>query len=132
MDDAKSRNRESEGMSPTSFTASHIKRLVDSRKSCLGGIDSPNISDTYSHEHLFEDIRSLKESTPSDDSDLHKRNAVASKVAISLYGEALETCLKQATDLDDESYWWRDVESSRQSTAMYFLQSELFFRFFLI
>jgi hypothetical protein len=106
---------------PSSFTASHIKRLVDSRKTCLTGIESPNPSG--GQNQIQHDIRYL-EDTNDLDWDVQKRNAVASKVAISLYGEVLETCLRQAIELDNESNWWRDVESKQRTTAMYFLQSK--------
>lgn len=114
--------RRMKSMTQSSFTTTHIKRLIDSRKTFLSGLESQNLSDTYTQDRIHEEIQSLNQTSSLDP---QKRNAIASKVALSLYGEALETCLKQAIELDNESYWWRDVESSWRSTAMYFLQSEL-------
>lgn len=117
---------------PSSFTVSHVKRLVDSRKSHISGSESPTLrQDDYNHSHISNELHSLEQSINNSDSgsyewevQVQKRNAIASKMAISLYSEALETCLQQAIELDTESNWWRDVESSSRSTAMYLLQSE--------
>jgi hypothetical protein len=106
---------------PSSFTTNLVKRLVESR---ITGLESSNPS--VGRNQIHDDIRYLEETTGLDERNIQKRNAVASKVAISLYSEALETCLKQAIELDNESNWWRDVESKQKTTVMYFLQSESF------
>lgn len=111
-----------------SFTTSHIKQLVESRKTHFSGSESPSLTENRRTARLDDDIKSLEESirteVGSEHQDVRKRNAVASKIAISFYQEALDACLSQAMDLDTESNWWREVESKRRNTAMYLLQSE--------
>jgi hypothetical protein len=103
----------------SSFITTHLGRIVDSHKDKLDSSDGSSFQNgRYNHEDVRNAIDALANTT-----NAQKRDVLAAKVAISLYGESLETCLKQAIELDEESDWWREVESKRRRTAMYLLQS---------
>ncbi len=56
------------------------------------------------------------------------RNAVIGKVVIGLYAEAVDIYLAQATEVEAEADWWKDIECSSLNVAWYLLQSMLNFR----
>jgi nuclear-control-of-ATPase protein 2 len=52
------------------------------------------------------------------------KRAVIGKIIISLYAEALDTYLTEASQVEAEAEWWADVERSPRNVAYYFVQSE--------
>lgn len=49
--------------------------------------------------------------------------AIIEKLTVSLYSDALETFITQATQVEAEAEWWSDVESSQLQVCLYLLQS---------
>lgn len=59
------------------------------------------------------------------------KNAVIGKVTVGLYAEAMDIYLTQATQVEAEAEWWRDIERSRLNVAWYLLQSILYPQLFV-
>lgn len=72
----------------------------------------------------------------SDTEEEALRNAVIGRVAVGLYAEAMDIYLTQATEVETEADWWKDIERSSLNVAWYLLQSMLgprpFFKYLLI
>ncbi|KAH9483454.1 Nuclear control of ATPase protein 2 [Psilocybe cubensis] len=49
--------------------------------------------------------------------------AIIGKLTVSLYSDALEIFITQATQVEAEAEWWSDVESSRIQVCLYLLQT---------
>ncbi|OCH92846.1 NCA2-domain-containing protein [Obba rivulosa] len=58
-----------------------------------------------------------------DDEEQALRRAVLGKVAVSLYAEALDTFLREASQAETEREWWNDIERSRTNVLYYLLQT---------
>ncbi|KAF9452962.1 NCA2-domain-containing protein [Macrolepiota fuliginosa MF-IS2] len=51
------------------------------------------------------------------------KNAVVGKITVGLYAEVMDLYLSQATEVETEAEWWRDIERSRLNAAWYLLQT---------
>ncbi|PPQ91940.1 hypothetical protein CVT25_000983 [Psilocybe cyanescens] len=49
--------------------------------------------------------------------------AIIGKLTVSLYSDALDTFIAQATQVEAEAEWWSDIESSRLRVSLYLLQT---------
>lgn len=88
-------------------------------------LDSQQISDAISVLLQLETrIKSLSATADAEESAL--RDAIIGKLAVGLYAEAIDVYLTQATEVEAEAEWWRDIERSRLNTAWYLLQSMFF------
>ncbi|KXN88303.1 Nuclear control of ATPase protein 2 [Leucoagaricus sp. SymC.cos] len=83
-------------------------------------LNAQQIRDAVSILSSFE---SQSISVASDPEEGALRNAVIAKVAVGLYAEALKIYLSQATEVEAEAEWWRDIERSRVNVAWYLLQT---------
>lgn len=81
-------------------------------------------------EDAISTLAQLDESkrlSPANDEEEALKNAVIGKLLVTLYADALDTYLSQATQVEAEAEWWADIERSRLSVALYLLQSKFFF-----
>ena len=102
---------------PSSFTLNHTRNLFRESSFIIPKNSTPDQAPTSPVE---ESVQALLDGTRTP----REQAALESKVVASLYAQSLEICLKQALELEDEIAWWKEVEISRRTTAMYLLQSE--------
>lgn len=80
------------------------------------------LSDLNEYEKSFT---ALSTSGPSiDEEERVLKHLVASRIAIGLYAQALDLCLKEASEADSEAEWWSSIGRSYQSVAWYLVASE--------
>jgi nuclear-control-of-ATPase protein 2 len=53
-------------------------------------------------------------------------HAIIGKLAVAIYSDALDIYLSQAAEVEAEAEWWGDIERSRTSVGLYFVQSMYF------
>lgn len=70
--------------------------------------------------HATSGIEGLS-STDNEAAALQK--AIVSKLAVDVYGKALDVFLDEARQIENEMDWWADVERSRSNIALYFVQT---------
>lgn len=67
----------------------------------------------------------LSTSGPSiDEEERVLKHLVVSRIAIGLYAQALDLCLKEASEADSEAEWWSSIGRSYNSVAWYLVASE--------
>ena len=74
--------------------------------------------------HVLEQDKQLLSAELADKEEQSLRQAILGKVALGLYGHALETLLDEASEAETELEWWSDLGRSRGRVAYYLLQSE--------
>lgn len=127
----------------SSFATNHVQSLVLRTSSDVENIASEN-RDSQETEALYSLLAKLKQpldnvvlkSTleelatiedasvePSSNEKNTLQGILENKILVSLYAQALDLCLKEATEADSEAQWWEDIGRSWQSVAWYFLAS---------
>lgn len=87
-----------------------------------------------SHSEIHDVIHALEEydsfvsrsrtqevQTTEEEDDV--RRAVMGRLVVGLYAEAMDTLLKEASEVENEAQWWGDVERSTFNIWHYFVQS---------
>ncbi|TFY83106.1 hypothetical protein EWM64_g910 [Hericium alpestre] len=59
----------------------------------------------------------------ADEEEKSLKIAIAGRLVVGLYAEALDTFLKEASEAESEAEWWADIERSSLSVAYYLLQT---------
>ncbi|KZT34592.1 NCA2-domain-containing protein [Sistotremastrum suecicum HHB10207 ss-3] len=86
--------------------------------------NSLETKNVHSAIHTLDDVEPHESFTQNGDVQLDSLQlAVAKRVLVGIYAEAMEECLKQARELDDEVNWWSDIERSSLRTAGYLVQT---------
>lgn len=80
--------------------------------------------DTSHHLGTLQEYRDRQGALANDDEEAALQRAVLGKLAIDLYGQALDVVLEDARRVEDELEWWADLERSSSSVALYFIQSK--------
>lgn len=62
----------------------------------------------------------------TDEEEAALQKSVVSRIAVDVYGKALDTFLSEARQMEDELEWWTDIERSTGNTALYLIQSACF------
>jgi nuclear-control-of-ATPase protein 2 len=85
-------------------------------------LDSRQIQDALSV--LLRSEKEGKDSfTAADAEEEALKEVIIGKLTVSLYAEAMDIYLTQATETEAEAEWWRDIERSKRRLAWYLLQS---------
>lgn len=79
---------------------------------------------TSRHLGTLQEYGARQGALVNDDEEAALQRAVLGKLAIDLYGQALDVVLEDARRVEDELEWWADLERSPSSVALYFVQSE--------
>ncbi|EPT05130.1 hypothetical protein FOMPIDRAFT_1027347 [Fomitopsis schrenkii] len=79
--------------------------------------------DTSHHLGTLQEYRDRQGALANDDEEAALQRAVLGKLAIDLYGQALDVVLEDARRVEDELEWWADLERSSSSVALYFIQT---------
>jgi hypothetical protein len=127
-------------MFPSTFVQHHTQGLIRSPSSIL--ISSTALEPSAETQTLRSLLISLKtpltssavrdavnllvlseQSAGVDPDQSVLKKVVIDKLVVSLYAEALDTYLAEASNVEAEAEWWADIERSRQNVAWYLLQS---------
>jgi nuclear-control-of-ATPase protein 2 len=66
------------------------------------------------------------EEEDQDEEETALEDAIVRKLAVTIYGDALDTYLAQAIEVEAEAEWWAGVERSKLAVAWFLLQSRVF------